>query len=80
MKVYLLECGVYEDRYVKGVFSSSEKAMAAWHPAPGPASGNKFSANEPGPYQWRKDDEDSWTFDADYYDSASIIERTVDES
>jgi len=81
MKVYILETGCYEDRYTHGIYSTPEKAMAAWHPDP---SKSWHSAGYS--YTWggrEKDDDDGvdygWEFDADWEDAARVREYEVDE-
>lgn len=79
MKVYLLYTGCYEDRGVVGVYATPDAAMAAHQPEQ-PADhrgvrGNEYGrwAGTPWSYEWKKDEDgESWHFDADWDDSASV--------
>lgn len=65
MKVWILESGVYDDRYVSGVFDSPESAMAYWealHPRHRP--------------KW-KFERDSWTNQYDWEAAALIFPEEV---
>lgn len=82
MKIYILEVGCYEDSYIRGVFSTPEKAMAAWHPERGVGiNGAPLSPSHTYTWgSWEEDDGVDREFDADWGDAASVREYEVDES
>lgn len=81
MKVWVLQAGRYEDKVIWGVFSSAEKAMAAWQPQPTPASLKRiFSSGHDikRTYEWIQDDDGDWIFDADWDDHGRLFEYEID--
>jgi len=76
-KVYVLERGAYGDTCIVGVFSSPEKAMAAWQP---PRPGDSETRSPHHTYTWGERTEFGWEFGADWEDAASIQEYEVDEA
>lgn len=82
---WLLESGCYDQRGVVGVYSSLERAMAAWAPrrevSAHPNRGSEYGtlAGTPWSYQWVIDEYGGWRFDADWEDHATITEIEIDE-
>lgn len=77
MKLYVLETGEYEDREERGVFSSPEKAKAAWQP-PRRASTDDWPM-EQFTYTW-SEAEYGWEFDAPFDDMGRITEWELDDA
>lgn len=69
-KVYVVEVGCYSDRYIAGVYSTPEAAMAA-HPIPERMHrSDTIEGREP---EWKKDPEsESWSNGLDWGSAASI--------
>ena len=78
MKVYLLETGCYEDRWVEGVYATPEAAMAAHSPKRPEdhrgVMGHEYRewAGRPWSYEWAETDDGKWSFGADWDHPATI--------
>lgn len=75
MKIYVLEHGeCADDRGVKGVFSTPEKAMESWRPEPPAWWGQR------GGYFWIVDphEPENWVFEAPDMDAAFVTPFEVD--
>jgi len=67
MKVYVVEAGVYSDRYIEGVYATPESAMAA-----NPGGKWEHSEGEYGGERWQR-----WGNDLDWDSARSIAEYDV---
>ncbi len=83
MKVYVVETGCYDSRFVSGVYASPEAAMAA-HPIPADYKypNPPSAANLSRPTGWTRDtyadDTVSWSNGLDWDNAASIEEYEVE--
>lgn len=76
MKVYIVECGAYSDRYIGGVFATPELALAA-NPLPSDSSPYRRPVRSGG---WQKDGDDTWSNGFDFDDAKTIEGYEVIES
>lgn len=76
MKVYVVERGCYEERYVAGIYSSVEAALAA-HPLPREGV-NKGPGSAERPGGWQSTGDGRWSNGLDWDEAESITEMEVD--
>ena len=79
MKVYVLETGCYDQRWIEGVYATPEAAMAAHSPKrPNDYRGERGreygkAAGKPWSYEWSGPNKSGgWHFGADWDDAAHI--------
>lgn len=77
MKVYVLETGCYENRYVSGIYDSPERAMAA---ADGKWTKTTWNIGVPkSGEEWHDRPRVSWDNDLDWDSAASVSEFDLEE-
>ena len=79
MTVWVLETGRYADRIIRGIFSTPEKAMAAWPARPDMAR-SRSQWGDVTPIQWAHNTTGGWSLDgADWDDAADATPYEVDK-
>lgn len=76
MKVWVVVAGCHEDRYVYGVYSTLEKAKAAYSPANARVDVESFFGHSDRDEAYWEQDEDGWSM---AFGCAEIRERMVDD-
>lgn len=69
MRVWVMECGCYAERYFAGVYATAEAAMRAWDE----------SHNKDQRYHWEMETfaVGGWTNEGDWEDAVRIFETEV---